>query len=129
MPSPWLKGTSTRSPFLKFLMLLLTSSTTPQNSWPITSGSAGASPTQVQSPDQACQSDRQTPSASARRITPSGGHLGSGTSLTTSGLRTASITAALMTRLLGLFRLFYFFTGFAFSRRGNPVYRETDPFI
>src|SRR6266700_2104612 len=83
IPSPWLKGTSTRSLFLKLCTSLPTSSITPQNSWPITSGIGGVKPIQAQSPDQACQSDRQTPSASARRITPLGGHLGSGISLTT----------------------------------------------
>src|SRR5579863_7444893 len=93
-PSPWLNGTSTRSPFLKLWVSLPTSSTTPQNSCPITSGIGGTNPIHAQSPDQACQSDRQTPSASVRTMTPLAGHFGSATSLTTSGLRTASITAA-----------------------------------
>src|SRR6266851_9382491 len=104
MPSPWLNGTSTRWPFLKLWTSLPTSSITPQNSWPITSGIAGTNPIQNQSPDQQCQSERQIPSASERRTTPSDAHSGSGISLTTSGCRTDSITAALMVILLVPFR-------------------------
>src|ERR1700736_5722684 len=94
VPSPWLKGTSTRCPFLKSFTSLPTSSTTPQNSCPIIIGIFGVRPTHVQSPDDRCQSERQIPSAAVLRIAPLEGHSGSGMSLTTSGLRTPSITAA-----------------------------------
>src|SRR5260370_26509595 len=94
VPSPWLNGTRTRSPFLKSLTSLPVSSTTPQNSCPITIGIVGVSPTHVQSPDHRCQSERQIPSAPVLRIAPLGGHSGSGMALTTRGLRKPSITPA-----------------------------------
>src|SRR5512146_3199867 len=94
VPSPWLNGTRTRSPFLKSFTSLPVSWTTPQNSCPMIIGIAGARPTHVQSPDHRCQSERQMPSAAVLMMAPLGGHCGSGMSLTTSGLRTPSITAA-----------------------------------
>src|ERR1700730_3723868 len=94
VPSRWLNGTRTRSPFLKSLTSLPVSSTTPQNSCPITIGIVGVSPTHVQSPDHRCQSERQIPSAAVLRIAPLGRPCGSGISLTTSGWRPPSITAA-----------------------------------
>src|SRR4030095_9897671 len=45
VPSPWLKGTSTRSPFFQRVTSGPTSSTTPQNSWPSTHGACSAPPT------------------------------------------------------------------------------------
>src|SRR5262249_30531674 len=77
-----------------------TSSTTPQNSCPSTCGSATWIPSQLQSPVQRCQSDRQMPFASTRSTTPLSGGLGSGTSRTTSGWPIPSMTAAFMACLL-----------------------------
>src|SRR5208282_1362619 len=96
VPSPWLNGTTTRSPFLKLRISLPTSSTTPQNSWPRIAPGCAFSPIQLQSPDHACQSERQTPFASTRTMALLGAHSGSGTFFTTSGFLVASNTAALI---------------------------------
>src|SRR5579862_6984226 len=96
VPSPWLKGTTTRAPFLKLRTSLPTSSTTPVNSWPRTAPGCADRPIQVQSPDHACQSDLQMPLASTRTIALVGSHSGSGIVLTTSGFLVASNTAAFM---------------------------------
>src|SRR5260370_36334760 len=89
-----MNGTTTRSPFLKLRMSLPTSWTTPQNSWPRTAPGCAERPIHDQSPDHACQSERQMPLASTRMIAPLGAHSGSGTVLTTSGFFVASNTAA-----------------------------------
>src|SRR5208282_6873321 len=94
VPSPWLNGTTTRAPFLKLRTSLPTSSTTPVNSWPMIAPGCAARPIQVQSPDHACQSERQMPLASTRTIALVGAHSGSGTVFTTSGFLVASNTAA-----------------------------------
>ena len=94
VPSPWQNGTITRSPGLKALTSGPTSSITPHISWPRTCGNSNVKPSQSQSPTQPCQSLRHTPFASTRTIAPWRGHAGSGTSRTTKGARTASITAA-----------------------------------
>src|SRR5262245_23355166 len=117
VPSPWLKGTSTRSPFFHRVTSGPTSSTTPQNSCPSTHGGWSVMPTHDQSPLQTCQSLRQTPFASTRMIAPFGGHCGSGMSRTTSGWRMASTTAARMVVLLPLKR---WLRG-AYTRRSRRV--------
>ena len=100
VPSPWLNGTTTRSPFLKLLTSLPTSSTTPQSSWPKIWPGCATSPIQCQSPDHACQSERHTPLASTRISAPLGAHSGSGTSCTTSGFLVPWNTAAFILILL-----------------------------
>src|SRR5262249_28602214 len=62
----------------------------------MTMGSRGMMPTHDQSPFQTCQSLRQMPLASTRRITPLGRSGGVGTSRTTKGFSVASSTAARM---------------------------------
>src|ERR1700691_1531968 len=94
VPSPWLNGTTTRAPFLKLRKSLPASSTTPVNSCPRTAPGCADRPIQVQSPDHACQSERQMPLASTRIIALVGAHSGSGIVLTTSGFLVASNTAA-----------------------------------
>src|ERR1700719_4657598 len=94
VPSPWLKGTTTRSPFLKLWTSFPTSSTTPQNSCPSTAPGCAERPIHDQSPDHACQSERHTPLACTVIIAPLGAHSGSGRSLTTNGFLVASNTAA-----------------------------------
>ena len=94
VPSPWQNGTITRSPALKPLTSAPTASTTPQNSWPSTWGNSNRTPSQPQSPTQPCQSERQMPLASTRITAPSAAQSGSGSSRTTRGSRTPSITAA-----------------------------------
>src|SRR5271167_3644180 len=94
VPSPWLNGTTTRAPFLKLRTSLPTSSTTPVNSCPRIEPGCAASPIHVQSPDHACQSERQMPLASTRTIALVGAQSGSGTVFTTRGFLVASNTAA-----------------------------------
>src|SRR5260370_4890849 len=102
VPSPWLNGATTRSPFLKLRMSLPTSSTTPQNSWPRTAPGCADRPIHDQSPDHACQSERQMPLASTRMIAPLGAHSASVTAFTTSGfLATSNPPAFIDPCLLG----------------------------
>ena len=76
-PQPQTNGTVTRSPACHWVTAGPAAATTPANSCPPMCGSATGS-----CPFQACQSDRHTPVAPTVMTTPSGGHTGSATRIT-----------------------------------------------
>src|SRR6185437_12320009 len=98
LPHASWNGTATRSPTPIVLTSLPTAVTVPANSWPIVTGSAGASPIHVQSPIHTCQSVRQIPSNSTSTTASPGPGSGSATSSMTSGAPISTSRAAFMSR-------------------------------
>jgi hypothetical protein len=94
VPSLRLNGMQTRSPTPRSSTSSPTSLTTPTGSWPKMSPGVGMTPTQSQSPCQACQSDRQMPQASVSTTTPSASGSGRSTSSTSILSPTSSKTTA-----------------------------------